>query len=146
MACIFYVHIERELMVAITRRLFKGLLIAMIGFFSSSGCMYLGVGAIGAVGGYIVSPDTVEGVLNAEYKAVWQAASEKIHKRGTVITEDETGGRITADADGTEIIVQIVPAETRGSWKVSVKARRNMFPKIRLAQLIYTDIHDAVLK
>ena len=133
-------------MLFLTQRLLKGLLVAVIGFFTTSGCVYLGVGAIGAVGGYIVSPDTVEGVFDAEYKIIWQAVQEEAGKRGTIISEDQTGGRIVADADGTEVIIQIVPAEARGSWKISVKARRNMFPKVRLAQTIYTRIHDVVFK
>lgn len=133
-------------MLSLTQRLFKGFLVALFGFFTTSGCVYLGVGAIGAVGGYIVSPDTVEGIFDAEYQTVWQAVFEEAGERGTIISEDQTGGRVVADADGTEVTIQIVPAEARGSWKVSVKARRNMFPKVRLAQTIYTHIHDAVFQ
>ena len=58
-------HISKNIFVAV-------LLIPLL--ISCSGCIYLVVGGIGAVGGYIVSPDTVEGVTENDASIVWDSA------------------------------------------------------------------------
>ncbi len=41
-------------------------MVLLAAILSSGGCIYLVVGGIGALGGYVVSPDTVEGVSENE--------------------------------------------------------------------------------
>ena len=38
-------------------------IVAVLLAFSASGCVILAVGAAGVVGGYVISPDTVEGSI-----------------------------------------------------------------------------------
>ncbi|PIW63817.1 MAG: hypothetical protein COW13_01410 [Candidatus Omnitrophica bacterium CG12_big_fil_rev_8_21_14_0_65_50_5] len=131
-------------MLSLTQRFFKGLLVAVIGLLTTSGCIYLGVGAIGAVGGYMVSPDTVEGLVVADYADIWQACYDEIAKQGPILTQDETGGYLLSNVRGTEVTVQIVPTDSPQVWKISVKARKKMFPRVKLAQKIYTAIHNVL--
>ena len=51
-------------------------ILLLLGIASFQGCIYLVIGSIGAVGGYVVSPDTVEGTIERDFEEVWQATSD----------------------------------------------------------------------
>ena len=73
-------------------RLYKKFLtfIIMVPLLGSlSGCIYLVVGGIGAVGGYVVSPDTVEGITENDTAMVWDTAIEVISIMGLIEEENE---------------------------------------------------------
>ena len=111
--------------------------------FSFSGCIYLVVGGIGAVGGYIVSPDTVEGITQNDTAEVWDVAIEVLSIIGLIEEENEPGGMILASASGAKITVTIVSlSETTA--KVTVKARKAYLPRISLAQDIFVKIMSRV--
>ena len=58
--------------------------------FSASSCVYLVVGGVGALGGYVVSPDTVEGLLGErEQEEVWDAAEEVVSVMGIISEKQE---------------------------------------------------------
>lgn len=106
---------------------------------STSGCVYLVIGSLGALGGYVVSPDSVEGVTNHEQAEVWDAAKEIIGIMGTIDENKADGGIITAKVNGTKVTINISPVGARTN-KLTVKARKGIFPKIGLAQEIYIKI------
>lgn len=106
---------------------------------SASGCVYLVVGSLGALGGYVISPDTVEGVTGYDQSEVWDAAIEIISIMGTIDENKADGGIITAKVNGAKVTVNITPVSSRTN-KVTVKARKGIFPKIGLAQEIYIKI------
>src|SRR5574339_432771 len=64
--------------------------------FNLSGCVYLVVGGIGALGGYIVSPDTVEGITENDAMTVWDSAVEVVSIMGLIQEQQEEGGIIQA--------------------------------------------------
>jgi len=72
---------------------FAGLALAALLAVGSSGCIYLVVGAAGAVGGYVVSPDTVEGTVSYSMGETWDAAKEIASVMGSVIEENEAQGK-----------------------------------------------------
>jgi len=76
--------------------------------FAMSGCIYLVVGGIGAVGGYIVSPDTVEGITDNEIAIVWDTAIETLSVMGLIDEEDEASGMILASVHGARITITAV--------------------------------------
>ncbi len=109
----------------------------------SSGCIYLVVGGIGAVGGYIVSPDTVEGITENDADMVWDTAIETVSIMGLVKEENEAGGMILANIHGAEITITIVSlSET--TTRVTVKARKAYLPRISLAQDVFVKIMNRV--
>lgn len=112
-------------------------------FFSFSGCIYLVVGGIGAVGGYIVSPDTVEGTTENDASTVWDAAVEVLSIIGLVEEENEAGGLILASANGAKITITIVSLSPTTS-KLTVKARKAYLPRISLAQDVFVKIMTRV--
>lgn len=121
----------------------RGLLTGMLLLFSS-GCIYLVVGSVGALGGYVVSPDTVEGVLDNKAQGdVWQAAVDIIGVMGIIEESNEPGGIILAKIQGTKVTITIMEISA-DTVKLSVKARKAFLPKIRLSQDIYSKIVQKV--
>lgn len=106
---------------------------------SFSGCIYLVVGGIGAVGGYIVSPDTVEGLTDNDVSEVWDTAIEVLSVMGLIDEENETAGILLAGIHGAKITVTIISLSTT-TTKVTVKARKAYLPRISLAQDVFVKI------
>jgi hypothetical protein len=111
----------------------------------ASGCVYVVIGAAGAVGGYVVSPDTVEGTVNASQGELWDAAKEITKVMGTIIEESEAAGQITATISGARVTVTILSLNASSS-KLSVKARKSFMPKVDIAQDVYTKIVNGLAK
>jgi len=106
---------------------------------SFSGCIYLLVGGIGAVGGYIISPDTVEGITNKDEDVVWNAVVKIISIMGTIEEEIPEGGTLIARVNNTKVTVTVMPIND-STVKLSVKARKHFFPKITVAQDVFVKI------
>ena len=49
----------------------QAFILAVLLAFSTSGCVMLVVGAAGVVGGYVISPDTVEGSIGRSMEETW---------------------------------------------------------------------------
>ena len=126
-------------------RSFAGVILSAMLVLGTSGCVYLVVGAVGAVGGYVVSPDTVEGTVNSSFGETWDAAKEITKVMGTVVEENETVGQIVATISGSKVTVTMLTVNA-SSTKLSVKARKSFMPKIDLAQEVYTKIVSGMAK
>jgi len=109
----------------------------------NSGCIYLVVGGIGAVGGYIVSPDTVEGITDHDIAAVWDTAIETISVMGLIDEKEESSGRILASIHGVHITITMITLSASAT-KLTVKARKAFLPRISLAQDIFVKIMSRV--
>lgn len=104
-----------------------------------NGCIYLVVGGVGAVGGYIVSPDTVEGITENDKNSVYDASIEISSIMGSVVEQNVDGGVILAKINTADVTISMVPiSET--TVKLMVKARKLYLPRINLAQDIYVKI------
>lgn len=108
-----------------------------------SGCVYLVVGGVGALGGYIVSPDTVEGMTAADLSQVWDTAIEVVSIMGLVEEQSESGGIIKAKVSGAKVTVMVAQMSS-SSVKLSVKVRKHYLPKISLAQDVFVKIMSRV--
>jgi len=106
---------------------------------SFSGCIYLVVGGIGAVGGYIVSPDTVEGISDSEIEEVWDVAVETLSIMGLIEEKSEESGIVLATVSGAKITVKIASLSPT-STRVTVKARKSYLPRISISQDVFVKI------
>ena len=112
-------------------------------FFSGSGCVYLAIGAAGVVGGYIVSPDTVEGTTSHSLEEAWDASKEIVGIMGQIAQENQSGNVIHANVGGASVLVTL-SAVNISTTKISVKARKSFMPKIDLAQEVYMKITNSL--
>jgi hypothetical protein len=110
-----------------------------------AGCIPLWVGAlgVGAVGGYVVSPDTVEGQVMASLEETYDAAKQITTIMGQVIEESPNGSQLVAMISGTRVTVTLIAINV-SSTKMSVKARKSFMPKIDVAQDVYTKIINSM--
>jgi hypothetical protein len=119
------------------------LLVFLPVLFNLSGCVYLVVGGIGALGGYIVSPDTVEGITENDAMSVWDGAVEVISIMGLIQQQQEEAGIIEAKINKASVTVTI-SSINETTTKVSVKARRAYMPRISTAQDVYVKVMSFV--
>jgi len=113
--------------------------------FSFNGCIYAIVGGIGVLGGYAISPDTVEGETQIEYDTLWDAAVEIVSIMGTIKTKDYKLGQIEAKVAGASVWVDL--SQISSSWvRMRVKARKNMLPSMKTAQSVWGKIKNRVVQ
>ena len=105
----------------------------------SSGCWFLIIGGAGAVGGYAVSRDTFEGVSSKGQEELLTAARKVLSIMGTITEEHLKDGEIKARVNGNRVTIQVIQINLTTS-KLRVKARNALFPRIGVAQEVYTKI------
>ena len=103
-----------------------------------SGCAVLLVGA-GAAGGYAIGRDSVKNLFDLPAEAVFRASREVVAKEGLITIEDARNGLLKATVEGATVTVTVKPV-TKKTVELKVKARDNIFPKVDIAQAIYTRI------
>ena len=106
-----------------------------------SGCAALLIGA-GAVGGYAVGRDSVVANLEKSKEAVYRKSLEVANKAGQVTLEDAKRGLIeltTPEAVKVRITLKQLTSRT---VELRVKARKNMLPKVDVAQDLYGKIME----
>ena len=105
----------------------------------STGCIFVGVGAAGAVGGYAVSRDTFEGVSSKSQDELLASAHKVMSIMGTISDERPKDGELVGTVYGAHIVVDVIQINMTTS-KLRVKARQYMLPRIGIAQEVYTKI------
>jgi len=108
--------------------------------FTLNSCVYLVVGGVGAVGGYVISPDTVEGILTGyDQPEVWDAAVEIVSVLGLIMERSDSGGVMVAKIHGARVTVTVLRM-SKTAVKLTVKARKAFFPRVAVAQEVYLKI------
>jgi hypothetical protein len=113
-------------------------LILILGCFSFSGCILLLLGGA-ATGGYALSTDGAEGVVDASYNKVWDSAIEVMEEDGIIKVQDEKHGRIEAEVDTINMKVEIDKIG-RDSVKLKVSGRKHLMPKAKQAEKEFVKI------
>lgn len=102
----------------------------------ASGCGVVIVAGLGALGGYVISPDTVEGIVGYGEDELFSSAGDVLSMMGTIQEQSKSMGEISALVSGSRVTVNVIP-QSKTSTKLKVKARKWIFPKIAVAQDVY---------
>lgn len=122
------------------RRIIFSLFLIPFVILNISGCVPLIVGgALGAIGGYAVSKDTVQGETDRPYDRLWNAAEGVSRIRGTIKQEDSQKGFIELEAESSQIYIRLIRL-TRATTRLRVSARKFHLPNLDLAQEIFVKI------
>ncbi|HPB68697.1 MAG TPA: hypothetical protein PLT76_02925 [Candidatus Omnitrophota bacterium] len=124
------------------KKTLSGILLCLFSV-SLCGCIYLVVGGVGALGGYVVSPDTVEGVMSGDFTEVWDRTLEVVSVMGVIQEQNEPGGIIIVNIQGNRVTLTLYSI-SNSMVKLSVKARKAFLPRIRVAQDVYVKIEKAL--
>jgi hypothetical protein len=106
---------------------------------SFSGCWFLVIGGVGAVGGYAISRDTFEGISSKGQEELMTASHKVLSIMGTITDDRPKDGEMVAKVYGNRVVVDVIQINLTTS-KLRVKARNAIFPRIGLAQEVYTKI------
>jgi hypothetical protein len=109
---------------------------------SLGGCAPLLIGAaVGGVGCYAVSRDTVQGDTDKSFASIWQAAVTVSKIRGTIKQEDSERGYLFLQENGSKVWIRLIRL-TRSSLRLRIQARKYHLPNLGLAEELYTKIME----
>ena len=102
---------------------------------SITGCIPLVIGgAVGVVGGYAASKDTIQGDTDRPYDSLWYAADGLSRARGIVRQEDSVRGYIEVYEGKNRVWISLARLTT-SSTRVKVSSRNKYhLPNLNLAQ------------
>ena len=122
------------------------LLLVVLSCFMLSGCIALIVGgAVGAVGGYAVSRDTIQGDSDTPYQKLWDTATEVSRMRGAIVLQDQTRGILNLKVDKSKVYIRFIRL-TEATTRVRVAARKYHMPDLTLAQDLFVKIIEEAKK
>ncbi len=110
---------------------------------TASGCVYLVIGSFGALGGYVVSPDTVEGITSNDKESLWDASINVVSIMGLIEEKQSSAGIIIAKINGAKVTITIMPLNL-SNVRFTVKARKAFLPKISIAQDVFVKVMSQV--
>jgi hypothetical protein len=125
----------------------KRLFVLFFGFsILFSGCApFIVGGAVGALGGYVVSKDTVQAETETDFDKLWNASLTLIRYRGRPVIEDYARGIIQAEVDSSRVWIRIVRL-TKNFNRIRVSARKYHLPNLSLAQDLFVRIIEEAKK
>jgi hypothetical protein len=97
--------------------------------------------AVGALGGYAISRDTVQGDTDIEYDRFWNAVVTVARIKGTIKSEDYTRGYIIAEAESSKVWVRLIRL-TKATTRLRVSARKYHLPNLNLAEDLFVKIME----
>jgi len=101
-----------------------------------SGCIFLLAAGAGAVGGYAITRDTIQGEYDARQDDAYRAAVEVCGMLGTVTAKSPSLGRVEATVNEAQVVVTITRL-TQEAIRIKVKARRGIFPRLGIAERVF---------
>ncbi len=105
-----------------------------------AGCIPLLIGgAAGALGGYAISSDTVQGETDKPLESVWAAAAEVGNSRGVIKEQDEIRGYMHVEIDSSKVWIRVIKL-TQATTRLKISARKHHLPNLRLAQDLFVKI------
>ncbi|MFH1202158.1 MAG: hypothetical protein V1674_04640 [Candidatus Omnitrophota bacterium] len=96
-------------------------------------------GALGAAGGYAISRDTVQGVVERSYDEVWEASVQILKDMGALDFSYKPGGKYRAFIRESRVNLK-VEQMSQDEVRLTVSARKGIFPRLKLAQEIFIKI------
>ena len=111
---------------------------------SLSGCIFIIAGTVGAVGGYAVTRDTIQGEYDARFDDAWKSSLETCNTLGYITTKDKTRGTIDATVERAKVRVEITQL-TQEAIRVKVKARKGLFPRMGTAEKVFVSIAQKLM-
>jgi len=110
---------------------------------SISGCLapIIVGGAVGVLGGYAISKDTVQSETDTPYDNLWNSAVQVARIRGVIEQEDSLRGYLKVKVEASEVQIRLVRL-TRATTRMRISARRYHLPNLNLAEDIFVKIME----
>jgi len=108
------------------------------------GCAAVLIGT-GAVAGYSLSKDSIEGYDDHSFDAVWNQAVITMKQRGKLTLQDKANGKFEGEVNGVTIKGEITRV-TPKTVKMKISGRKALLPKVAVAQDIFLNITETLAK
>jgi len=119
-------------------------ILAAMSLLMQGGCAAVLIGT-GAVAGYSLSKDSIEGFDDHSFDAVWNQAITTMRQRGKVTSQDKGNGKFEGEVNGVTIKGQITRV-TPKTVKIKISGRKALLPKVDVAQDIFLSITETLAK
>ena len=95
----------------------------------------------GAAGGYAISDDEIEGVLEKRYEPSWKASREILMKEGFIRLEDRNRGYLEGEVRKSEVKIEVNQVTDR-TVRLRIRARKSykLVPDLDLANDLYNKV------
>lgn len=118
----------------------RRLLLVILICINTAGCIPLIIGAAtGALGGYAVSKDTIQGESDKPYDSLWYAAKTIARSRGIIKEEDSLKGYLKLEIEASQVWIRLIRI-TRATTRLRISSRKRHLPNLALAEELYTKI------
>lgn len=117
-------------------------LIFLLGIFGGCAPLIVG-GALGVVGGYAISRDTVAGDTDKDYELLWESSLEVANGMGIVKKQDRQRGTLQFNIGTANVIVISLEKLTAKTTRIKVSARKHHFPDLKTAEKVFIRIMDS---
>lgn len=104
-----------------------------------AGCIFLVVASAGALGGYAITRDTIQGDYDASYSDAWKSSLKVCDILGKVSIKDSSKGVIEVNVDKAKVKVELTQL-TPEAIRIKVKARKGVFPRLGTAEKVFVKI------
>lgn len=115
-----------------------------VSLMTLSGCVALVACSVGAVGGYAITRDTMQGEYDANYSKAWKSSLKVCGDLGIIVSRNAGQGTIEATVESAKVKVQITQI-TPEAIKVKVKARKGIFPRLGTAERVFVKIVQQIM-
>jgi len=109
-----------------------------------AGCIPLIIGgAVGALGGYAISKDTIQADTDKPYDSLWDAAETLAKLRGSVKKTNPVSGYLELQIEASKVymrLIRMTPTVTR----IRISARKYHLPNLDLAQDLFVKLMESV--
>lgn len=119
------------------KKLLNGLVLLCFCIFSA-GCAAVLVGG-GVAGGIAISKDSASVNMDKSFDQAWKATYKQLEKMGAINFQDKKAGKIEANIQDSNITAKVTSL-TPKTVSIEIKARKNLFPNVNLAQDILSQI------
>jgi head-tail adaptor len=97
--------------------------------------------AVGALGGYVASRDSIQVDTDKPYDGLWNAALAVAKIRGNIQKEDYASGSLEAGVESSRVWIRLIRM-TQASTRLKVSCRKYHMPNLKLAEDIFVKIMD----
>ena len=118
--------------------------VLLVVLLSISSCVFIVAGTIGAVGGYAITRDTIQGEYDAKFDDAWKSTLETCNTLGYITTKDKARGTIQATVELARVRVDVTQL-TQEAIRVKVKARKGIFPRMGTAEKVFVRIAQKLM-
>lgn len=104
-----------------------------------AGCAFLVIASVGAVGGYAVTSDSIQGEYDVTSADAFRASVETCGALGYVTVKDTANGTLEAMVDRAKVNIWVTRL-TPEAIRLKVKARKGIFPRRAVAEKVFVKI------